>query len=74
MNRNVPNLVIAMEVVDMMPPCRNAMVSLSHVEHLAGKFDKVGIFGELDLKAVIGRLPEESKILLEMSSDSALLL
>ena len=69
MNRNVSNLIIAVEVVDMMPPCRNAMVSLPHVEHLAGKFGKVGIFGELGLKAVIGGLPEVAPGIKDVARD-----
>ena len=58
MNQHVPNLVIVVEVVDMMPPCRNAIVSLPHVKHLADEFGKVEIFGKLSLKAVVGGLPE----------------
>ena len=30
------------------------MVSLLYVKHLAGKYGKVGIYGELGLKAVVG--------------------
>ena len=55
-NRNVPSLVIVVEVVHMTPPCRNAMVSLPHVEHLVGKFGKVRISHKLSLKAVVGGL------------------
>ena len=57
-NRNVPSLVIAVEVVHMTPPRRNAMVSLPHVEHLARKFGKVRISNKLGLKAVVGELPK----------------
>ena len=55
MNRHVPNLIIVVEVVDMTPPCRDAMVALPHVKHLADEFGKVEIFGELGLKAVVGK-------------------
>ena len=41
-----------------MPPCRNAMISLPHVEHLARKSGKVRISDKLDLKAVVGGLPK----------------
>ena len=58
MNRHVPNLVITGEVVDVTPPWREAMVDLPHVKYLASKYGKVGIFGELGLKVVIGKLPE----------------
>ena len=58
MNQHVPNLIIAMEVVDMMPPCRDAMVALPHVKHLASKYGKVRIFGKLSLKAIVGGPPE----------------
>ena len=34
------------------------MVSFLHKKHLANKYSKVGIFDELDLKAVIGGLLE----------------
>ena len=69
MNRNVPSLVIAVEVVDMTPPCRNALVSLPHVEHLAGKFGKVEIIGELGLRAVIGRLLEAAPGIKDVACD-----
>ena len=69
MNRNVPNLVIVVEVVDMTPPCRNVMVSLPYVKHLAGKFGKVGIFGELSLKAVVGGLPEAALGIKDVARD-----
>ena len=39
----------------MTPPCYEAMVALPHVKHLTSKYGKVGIYGELCLKAVIGR-------------------
>ena len=55
MNQHVPNLIIAVEVVDVTPPCYEAMVALPYVKHLASKFNKVWIFGELDLKAVVGK-------------------
>ena len=54
MNRHVPNLIIVVEVVDVKPPCHEALVSLPHVKHLAGEYGKVGIIGELGLKAVVG--------------------
>ena len=57
-NRNVPSLVIAVEVVHMTPPRRNVMVSLPHVEHLARKFGKVRISHKLGVKAVVGGLPK----------------
>ena len=47
MNRNVPGLVIAVEVVHMTPPCRNSMVSLPHIEHLAREYGKVRISHKL---------------------------
>ena len=58
MNQNVPSIVIAVKVVHMTPPCRNAMVSLPHVEHLAGKSGKVRIIYKRGLKAVVGGLPK----------------
>ena len=57
-NRNVPSLIIAVEVVHITPPRRNAMVSLPHVEHLARKFGKVRISHKLGVKAVVGGLPK----------------
>ena len=58
MNRHVPNLLIVVEVVDMMPPCREAMVAFLYVKHLVSKYGKVGMCGKLDLEAIIGRPPE----------------
>ena len=58
MNRNVPNLVIAVEAVHMTPPRRNSMVSLPHVEHLAIESGKIRISHKLGLKVVVGRLPK----------------
>ena len=75
MNRNVPGLVMAVEVVHMMPPRRNSMVSLPHVEHLAKKFGKVRISHKLGLKAVVAdcqRPLQESYMSLVTSSVSAL--
>ena len=60
-NRNVPSLVIAVEVVHMTPPRRNSMVSLPQVEHLARKFGKVRISHKLGLKVVVGGLPKGSR-------------
>ena len=68
-NRNVPNLVIAVEVVHMTPPRRNAMVSLPYVEHLAGKFGKVRISHKLGLKAVVGRLPKAAPQIKHVARD-----
>ena len=50
----MPNLVIVVEVVDVMPPCHEAMVAFPHVKHLANEYGKVGIYGKLGLKAVVG--------------------
>ena len=69
MNRNVPSLVIAVVVVDMTPPCCNVMVSLPHVEHLAGKFGKVRIIGKLGLKVVVGGLPEAAPRIKDVARD-----
>ena len=53
----------------MTPPCRNAMISLPHVKHLASKFGKVGIFGELGLKAVVGGLLEAAPRIKDVARD-----
>ena len=58
MNRHVPNLVIVVEVVDLTPSSFEAMVSFPHIKHLANKYAKVEIYGELGLKVVVGRPPE----------------
>ena len=56
-NQHVPNLIISMEVVDVMPPCHESMVALPQVKHLASEYGKVGIFGVLGLKAVVSGPP-----------------
>ena len=42
-----------MKVVDVTPPCTDAMVAFSHVKHLAGKFGKAGIHNKKGLKATL---------------------
>ena len=69
MNRHVPNLVIVVEVVDVMPPCREVMVALPHIKHLAGEYGKVGIYGKLGLKTVVGGLPEVAPGIRDVSRD-----
>ena len=69
MNRNVPSLVIAVEVVHMTPPRRNAMVSLPHVEHLARKFGKVKISHKLGVKAVVGGVPKAASGIKHVACD-----
>ena len=69
MNRHVPNLVIVVEVVDVTPPCRDAMVALPHVKHLASKYSKIGIFGELGLKAVVGGPPKAAPRIKDVARD-----
>ena len=68
-NRNVPSLVIVVEVVHMTPPRRNSMVSLPHVEHLARKFGKVRISHKLGLKAVVGGLPKAAPGIIHVARD-----
>ena len=68
-NRHVANLIIVVEVVDVMPPCYEAMVALPHVKHLVGKYGKVGIYGELSLKAVVGRLLEAAPQIRNVAGD-----
>ena len=58
MNRHVPNLFIVVKVVDVMPPCCEAMVALPHVKHLASKYNKVGICSKIGLEVVVSRPPE----------------
>ena len=69
MNRNVSGLVIAVEVVHMMPPHRNSMVSLPHVEHLARESGKVRISHKLSLKAVVGGLPKAAPGIIHFARD-----
>ena len=75
MNRHVPNLVIVVEVVDVTPPCREAMVALLHIKHLASKYGKVGSTASLASKwslADYQRLLYKLEMSLETSSDLAL--
>ena len=69
MNRHVPNLVIIVEVVDVTPPCYEAMVALPHIKHLAGEYGKVRISGELGLKAVDGGLLEATPGIKDVAGD-----
>ena len=69
MNQNVPGLIIAVEVVHMMPPHRNSMVSLPHVEHLARESSKVRISHKLGLKVVVGGLPKATPGIIHVARD-----
>ena len=69
MHRNVPGLVIAVEVVHMTPPHRNSMVSLPHVEHLARESGKVKIGHKLGCKAVVGGLPKAASGIIQIARD-----
>ena len=58
-----------MEVVDVMPLCHEMMVALPYVKHLVGEYDKVGIYNELGLKAVIGGPPEAAPQIRDVAGD-----
>ena len=69
MNRNVPGLVIAVEVVHMTPPRCNSMISLPHVEHLTRESGKDRISHKLGLKAVVGGLPKATPGIIHVARD-----
>ena len=69
MHRNVPGVIIVVEVVHMTPPCRNSMVSLPHVKHLARESGKVRIGIKLGRKAVVGGLPKAAPGIIHVARD-----